>query len=337
MATESQADVSVVICTRNRADSLCETLSCLAAADRAELAVDVVVVDNGSDDATRAVVQSFAHRLPVRYLFEPTLGTYGKSHALNRALNASGLGQLVAVLDDDMSVEPGWWRGVCAISRRWPNADLFTGRSHVIWPSSPAPEWAGHPKVRGWLCSVMDEGAEDLPLSSGRWFSGNHFWFRSRVLIGGRRFPDTWFTEPQFILQLIEDGFCGVSGADAVAGHRIQPSLLEPAMALDRSVQSGKAIAQARLCPVRRSVRNSRLAVDHPIAARTYCAASWIRWTWRRWRARNAGPDCPGFADRLMAVQQCANYREALRILSTAGEYRLFNTRARSGSRTLMA
>lgn len=322
--TESKLDISVVICTRNRADSLRETLDCLAAADRRELAVEIVVVDNGSEDATRQVVGSFASGLRVRYLFEPTTGTYGKSHALNRALAARGLGDIVAVLDDDMNVAQGWYQGVVALARRQPAADFFTGRSYVIWPPGFVPEWAKNPKVIGWLYSVMDAGVQDVPLRSGRWFSGNQFWFRSRVLNAERRFADAWFTEPQFMLQLVEDGHCGVSGPDAVAGHRIQSRLLSADVAVARALQTGVETARTRLCPCRKSVRNSRLAVEHPIVARAYCVAAWLRWSWRCWRMRGVDASDLRFAEKLEAIQQRANYREALAILGMLDQYRFF-------------
>jgi glycosyltransferase involved in cell wall biosynthesis len=330
---ESKLDVSVVICTRNRAESLHETLACLTAADRRELAVEIVVVDNGSTDPTRGVAESFAGGFRLRYLFEATTGTYGKSHALNCALATGGLGEIVAVLDDDMNVAKDWYHGVMALSRRWPDASFFTGRSYVIWPSGPVPTWAGDPKVVGWLCSVLDNGEKDHPLRSGRWFSGNQFWFRSGVLGPARRFSDTWFTEPQFMLQLVEDGYYGVSGPDARAGHRIQPRLLNPTVAMARSVQTGVEIARTRLCPYRKTVRNAQLAVARPVIARAYCVAAWLRWSRRCWQTRMVDAGSARFAAKLEAVQQQANYREALRILGAMDPYRIFRWSHRAHSR----
>ena len=85
----ARSDISVVICTRDRADMLRITLGCLADSDRTSMAVEAVVVDNGSRDATQQVAHSFDERLRMRYIFEPTAGRYGKSHALNAALQLS--------------------------------------------------------------------------------------------------------------------------------------------------------------------------------------------------------------------------------------------------------
>ena len=257
---EARFDITVIIATRNRSASLRATLDSLSAANRDGLAVQVVVVDNGSDDDTRAVIQKSSGGLPIRHLFEPAHGVYGKSHALNCALNSPPLGRLAVVLDDDMSVATNWWRGVRAISERHPEADLFTGCSPIIWPTAAVPEWAKNPSLHGWMFSVRDGGPKDRPLSAGQWFSGNFFWFRSRVLADGRRFPDTWLTEPQFMLRLIEDGYRAAQGPDAQVGHRIQPELLRPEIALKRAAHSGKMFAQSRLVPFRRSapIRQAR-------------------------------------------------------------------------------
>src|SRR6185436_5761428 len=109
------------------------------------------------------------------------------------------------------------------------------GRTTVIWPHESVPAWARNPAIQGWLFSARTGGSADSTLRDGQWFPGGHFWFRSRVLANDRRFEDTWFTEPAFMLHLIEDGCTAVRGCDAVAAHRIQSQLLDPAMALERA------------------------------------------------------------------------------------------------------
>lgn len=306
-------DLTIIVCTRDRAESLRQTLRCLAQTDRAGMEIAVSIVDNGSGDHTRQVADEAAHALPVRYLHEPPGGIYGKSRALNRALGAGGLGELVAVLDDDISVESGWCRGVLALPRRRPDADFFTGCTTVIWPDGPLPPWARDPRIQGWLFSSCG-CRSDRELAEGRWFPGGHFWFRARVLEDGRRFEDTWLTEPTYMLQLAVDGFRGVQGPDASAGHRIQPDLLDPVRALRRAQQTGRSFAAVRLNP-RFKLRHSRLARQHPVLARLYVGAQWLRWrALAKIRARGAA-DSVAFGRRLAAVEREANFREAWRIL----------------------
>jgi glycosyltransferase involved in cell wall biosynthesis len=77
---------SVVIATRNRQALLAQTLDSLASQDWPSDRLEVIVADNGSTDATAAVISSLGHRCGaplVRYLF---VAKPGKSAAVNEAL-----------------------------------------------------------------------------------------------------------------------------------------------------------------------------------------------------------------------------------------------------------
>jgi glycosyltransferase involved in cell wall biosynthesis len=332
----TQADITVVICTRNRAESLRQTLDCLIRADRTGLNCEVVVVDNGGADHTAEVARAAREALPVHYLMEPRPG---KTHAMNRALDDAPMGDIIAVLDDDMSPQAGWWRGVKAICDRWPDKDLFTGRSHVIWPGPDVPDWCQHRRLRGWAFSVMGV-TEDTVLADGRWFSGNHFWFRSRVLADGRRFgtgnADTeiqiYLSEPQFMLNLAADGFGGVMGPDAVCGHRVQPELLKFEVLRERSRRAGRGFAVARLQPYKRTIKQARLFRDHPILSRLFCLASIVGWMTAHAGLWLHPVRAERIALQLQAIQRRATYREYLRIAGRMEEYRVFGRRREARS-----
>ena len=308
-------DISVVIATRDRADSLAETLEYLGRADRDGLDVEVVVVDNGSADATRPTVEAFAGRLPVRYLFE---GQPGKSHALNRALDEGGLGEVVAFLDDDMSPDRDWFRGVWALCARHPDHDFFTGRSYVVWPPGEPPGWARRESIRDWAFSVIDfERREDRPIPL--WPSGNHFWIRSRVLANGRRFEDLWFTEPQFTLGLAEEGRLGVMGPDAVAGHRIQPDLFSEKVVRERAIRTGRAIAAVQLAH-RSAAPQAAFFKDHAGLCRLLWAANVLRW-WVQYGLAQLHPSRDTRFERgLLALLGLHTNLERLRIARRVGK-----------------
>ena len=88
--------ISVVIATRDRAALLERTLDALCGQLSPGCPFEILVVDNGSVDATSAVVAAAAHRshVPVVYLREEKPG---KSHALNTAV-AHARGDLLAFL-----------------------------------------------------------------------------------------------------------------------------------------------------------------------------------------------------------------------------------------------
>ncbi len=147
-------DVSVVVCTYNRAASLGLTLKALEEqVVPPALAWELVVVDNNSTDTTREVVGAFATtaRIRVRYLFEPRQGL---SHARNAGVGQAG-GAIVAFTDDDVRPEPDWVAGVRAIVDET-GADIVGGRILPQWEHRPPPWLAARPAIRGPF-AIMDQ------------------------------------------------------------------------------------------------------------------------------------------------------------------------------------
>lgn len=315
--------ISVIIPTRNRAASLQVTLECLASADRHGLEAEVIVVNNAGHDNTEEIVKSFEGRLPIRYFYEPTLGTFGKSHALNRALDAGSLGEIIAVLDDDMSPHSDWFQGIAEICDRWPDKDLFTGYTYIIWPIEDVPRWAKARKLQSWLFSAGHVRESDTELKEGRWFLGGHFWFRSRVLERRPRFKDIWVTEPDFQLDLTEAGVSGVSARDAMTGHRIQPELLEKDVMIKRARETGQCGAWLRLDPYRKNVKQARLLHTHPFLGRIFCILNHVRWRVVFFLSYILPSNGNGFALRLTALERMTTYFELFRAANQLEAYSL--------------
>jgi glucosyl-dolichyl phosphate glucuronosyltransferase len=105
--------ISVILCTYNRCRSLARALESVAASKLSEsITWEVLVVDNNSNDQTRAVVEDFCRRYPgrFRYLFDPRPG---KSHALNTGIREAR-GDILAFTDDDVIVETTWLQNLTA-------------------------------------------------------------------------------------------------------------------------------------------------------------------------------------------------------------------------------
>lgn len=131
--------ITVILCTYNRCQALAEALESVAASKMPRsVEWEVLVVDNNSNDHTRTVVEEIAGRHPkrFRYLFE---GKAGKSHALNAGVTAAK-GKVLAFMDDDVSVAPGWLDALtaplCGVSP-WSGAG---GPVILRWSSRP-PDW----------------------------------------------------------------------------------------------------------------------------------------------------------------------------------------------------
>lgn len=111
--------VSVVLPTRGRAGYLEVAIESLRAQD-SPVSYDLLVVDDGSTDGTAELLE----RLDVPTLrFDPARG-------LNAARNAGAettTGHLIAFVDDDVAVPPGWLRAIVEGADRHPEAEAFGG------------------------------------------------------------------------------------------------------------------------------------------------------------------------------------------------------------------
>jgi glycosyltransferase involved in cell wall biosynthesis len=91
--------VSLVICTRNRAMQLQRCLASIAKADASGISLEIVLVDNGSTDHTQRVICTFrdGSLSPVETVQEPDRGL---GVARNAGL-ARARGEVIAFTDDD--------------------------------------------------------------------------------------------------------------------------------------------------------------------------------------------------------------------------------------------
>ncbi len=116
-------DLTVIIVTYNRCQSLAKTLESVAASSLPRsVEWEVLVVDNDSTDQTRQVVEDFRFSYPgrFRYLSEPNPG---KSFGLNAGILDSR-GNILAFIDDDVTVESTWLQNLTAalLSGEWAGA-----------------------------------------------------------------------------------------------------------------------------------------------------------------------------------------------------------------------
>lgn len=136
-AARDAVDITVIICTRNRALQLSGGLTSVAnLRPPKELRWEVLVVDNGSSDNTAEVAASFEDRLPIRIVREEAAGL---SHARNLGV-AEAAGTYICWTDDDVLVDPNWLAAYAAAFARHPEAAVFGGEIiPVLQP--PTPKW----------------------------------------------------------------------------------------------------------------------------------------------------------------------------------------------------
>jgi GT2 family glycosyltransferase len=115
---------AVAIPTHRRASYLEVALASIAPQARAAGA-EVIVVDDGPDDATRAVTE----RHGARYVAHEA--TRGLNAARNTALAATDA-ELVCFVDDDVRARPGWLAALLAAAERCPDeVAVLTGPIHA--------------------------------------------------------------------------------------------------------------------------------------------------------------------------------------------------------------
>jgi glucosyl-dolichyl phosphate glucuronosyltransferase len=150
--------ITVILCTYNRCRylrSALESISSSVLPDFVEW--EVLVVDNNSSDDTPHLVKEFASRYPghFRYVFEPR---QGKSHALNVGVRESR-GDLLAFVDDDVTVGPNWMGNLTHSLERGEWAGVG-GRTLLAETVSP-PRWlalTGPHSLAGVLAAQFDLG-----------------------------------------------------------------------------------------------------------------------------------------------------------------------------------
>jgi glycosyltransferase involved in cell wall biosynthesis len=117
--------ISVVVCTRNRALKLQLCLRHMSEIDLdLDLAWQLVIVDNDSEDGTRAVITQFSRSLPLQYAFEAKRGL---SHARNRGIVEAQY-PIIAFTDDDCLVSRDWAGGIVTEFAKNPGLSILGGR-----------------------------------------------------------------------------------------------------------------------------------------------------------------------------------------------------------------
>jgi glycosyltransferase involved in cell wall biosynthesis len=220
---------SIAIATHNRAAELALTLSSLQQLDTAGAeAHEIIVVDNRSTDETEAVVRRFIPDFcgRLRYVHEPKLGL---SQARNRAVEEARY-DVVAFLDDDVMVDPGWLRALQAAFRQ-DDCAVVGGRAYLVFPGE-RPRWLTR-RLEGCLtyveCGPVRRAADAEELYGvnlsvrKRWFEevGLFQTCLGRVgtcLIGSE--------ETDLLRRIGQAGGKLVYDPDAVVGHRVNPRRL---------------------------------------------------------------------------------------------------------------
>lgn len=308
--------LTVLIPTYKRAEIVRETLEAMCWVDRRGLSVRFVVIENGVRDHTQAVVEGFASRLPIRYLYE---ARPGKNNALNKAINEVDLGEIVVCTDDDVVPNPDWLTQIVETTGRWPGHDVFGGAIYSIWPDGQPPKWWGAgPQGAGWNLGGhgQDIGSQECVYPSHRAPCGPNLWMRRRVLDRGYRFDgligpnakiNVMGDEGAFLHMLRHEGYEFVYSPHAVVGHRIQQELLLPAGIRRRVVSQARGSVRVYGLPREQLLRRPLLWCGVRLGSLAWAVARYLN-------PATYVSGAAGFAARLEAMGDIAYNVEALRM-----------------------
>lgn len=134
---EKVPELTVVVCTYNRAEILKYCLDSLVSQTDDKNSYEVIVVDNNSKDGTERVVKEYCEKnRNFRYIFEPEQGL---SHARNRGWKESR-SDWVAYIDDDAKADKGWCDNIIEASKKNDGLKAFGGEI-LNWYLYEKPKW----------------------------------------------------------------------------------------------------------------------------------------------------------------------------------------------------
>ena len=154
--TSADVDISVIISTRNRASYLPDCLRSLAA-QRGSQSHEVIVVDNGSEDATSSLLVQWCRDHPeFRSIREERVGLSRGKNAGIRTARAP----LLLFTDDDVVVPPGWIDSYTEFFLRHPLETVIAGGPIIPVPDDLG-DWPAWLDTRASIdLGLLDHGVE---------------------------------------------------------------------------------------------------------------------------------------------------------------------------------
>ena len=234
--------LSVVLATKNRAAILRETLEAFCQLQPPSSGWKLVIVDNGSIDQTPEVLASFAGRLPLQTLCEPT---GGKNSALNTGLGFVE-GDLTVFTDDDTFPHTAWLVELRNAADAQPAYSMFGGAIVPRWEIPPPNwvQWVEHSPAYALTDPSMKEGPVPPYLVFGPNMAIRTTVFQSGVRfdtsIGPRSSSYAMGSEVELTQRLSQRGHNAWFVSRAVVEHFIRENQLRESWVQKRAVRYGR-------------------------------------------------------------------------------------------------
>jgi glucosyl-dolichyl phosphate glucuronosyltransferase len=171
-------EISIIICTYNRAKFLPGALNSLTKQTLGSSRFEIIIINNNSTDNTEAISKNFIASNPqlnVKYFLETQKGL---SAARNRGLKESAC-DLIIFIDDDADVFPNYIEVGLAFFEANPDMSAFGGKIIPVYGDGKEPEWLSKPL---WgLVTKADWGNKIAQYPKGKRPYGCSMAFRKKV------------------------------------------------------------------------------------------------------------------------------------------------------------
>ena len=234
-ATQASPEVSVILCVRNGAATICEQLDALGAQETRR-DWELLIIDNGSSDGTAEVVRAWHASAPAIALRIVDAGSERGLAATRNRGAAAAAGRMLLFCDADDVASPGW---IDALAQALERADLAGGPLGY--------ERLNPPSVRGWQMGAHPvftdalPGAPDMPYVIGANMAITAAMF---ARVGGcdEDLRGAW-EDVDLSLRVAAAGGRLALAPDAVMHYRLRTSLKD---AMDQSTHYGRGEASVR-------------------------------------------------------------------------------------------
>jgi len=253
--------ISVVVCTHNRADSLVKTLSSLCHQSIRKECYEILVVDNASTDQTGATIGTFIAHNP-EYIIRSIVETHlGLSFARNAGLQ-NATASIVAYIDDDAEAGEIWLETIVKVMQADPEIWSAGGKVLPIW-DAPRPDWLKDDLLNA--VSLLDRGDQERILEWPDRLIGTNISFQRHALEAAGGFDpllgrqgSLLSSEEETDLQqcIYQMGGKILYSPSAVVYHHVSPERLTKHYFCSRSYGTGqsRAIVAGRNCGVLKKI-----------------------------------------------------------------------------------